>query len=179
MEIIKRAGVKLEMVYVGKRNSIQQMRNMLTMVDYKKLSSVLSFIKSHFFWLRLESIRRSKLQLGKPEHTDHVLDEVSALLDMDDNDKNWAVIGRGSNSIDMVRLEGPKLMECLDMFHNWGENVAEWGFLSALRISLEPSFYAGPCGHDFDVTLSREEPVQGMVVCSKCKHPMKKFVIYK
>lgn len=179
MEIIKRAGVKLEMVYVGKRNSIQQMRNMLTMVDYKKLSSVLSFIKSHFFWLRLESIRRSKLRLGKPEHTDHVLDEVSALLDMDDNDKNWAVIGRGSNSIDMVRLEGPKIMECLDMFHKWGENVAEWGFLSALRISLEPSLYAGPCGHDSDVILSREEPVQGMVVCSKCKHPMKKFVLYK
>ncbi|XP_004309997.1 PREDICTED: uncharacterized protein LOC101307557 [Fragaria vesca subsp. vesca] len=180
MEIIKSAGVNLEMVYVGKRNSSQQMRNILTVVDYKQLSSVLSFIKSQFFWLRLESIRRLKLQLGTPETTDHVLDEVSALVDMDDNDKNWAVIGRGSKSMDMVRLEGPELMECLDMFPKWGGSVAELGFMNALRNSLEPSFLSGPCGHDYDVTLSSEEPVlQGMVVCGKCKHPMKKFVIYK
>ncbi|KAL6186436.1 hypothetical protein ACLB2K_042556 [Fragaria x ananassa] len=180
MEIIKRAGVNLEMVYVGKRNSSQQMRNILTVVDYKQLSSVLSFVNSQFFWLRLESIRRLKLQLGRPETTDHVLDEVSALLDMDDNDKNWAVIGRGSKSMDIVRLEGPELMECLDMFPKWGESVAELGFLNALRNSLEPFFLSGPCGHDYDVTLSSEEPVlQGMVVCGKCKHPMKKFVIYK
>ncbi|XP_061990102.1 protein SIEVE ELEMENT OCCLUSION C [Rosa rugosa] len=181
MEIIKSAGVKLEMVYVGKRNSSQQTRNILTRVDHKQLSSVLSFIKSQLFWLRLQSIRRSKLRLGKPETTDHVLDEVSALLDMDGNDTNWAVIGRGSNSMDMVRLKGPELMECLDMFPKWGGSVAELGFLSALRNSLEPSFRSGPCGHDYDVTLSSEEPaLQGMVdVCGKCKHPMKKFVIYK
>nr|XP_011469445.1 PREDICTED: uncharacterized protein LOC101294898 isoform X1 [Fragaria vesca subsp. vesca] len=180
MEYIKSAGVNLEMVYVGKRSSSQQMRNILTMVDYKQLSSVLSFIKSQFFWLRLESIRRSKLRLGKPETTDHVLHEVSVLLDMDDNGKNWAVIGRGSNSMDMVRLEGQKIMECLDMFPRWGRSVAGLEFLNALINSLEPSFLSGPCGHDYDVTLSSEEPLlQGMVVCGKCRHPMKKFVIYK
>ena len=177
MKAITSAGVNLVMVYVGKRSSSQQMRNILTMVDCKQLSSVLSFIKSRFFWLRLESIRRSKLRLGNLEITDHVLDEVSALLDMDDNDKNWAVIGRGSNSMDMVRLEGPKLMECIDLFPRWGGNVAELGFLSALKNSLEPSFLSGPCGN---VTLSSEgQGLHGMVVCGKCKHPMKKFVIYK
>ncbi|XP_050374361.1 protein SIEVE ELEMENT OCCLUSION C [Argentina anserina] len=136
METIISAGVNLEMVYVCKRRSSQQMRNLITMVDNKHLSSVLSFLKSQFFWLRLECINRSKLRLGKPEITDHVLDEVSALLDMDDNDKNWAVIGRGSNAMDMVRLEESELMECIDKFPKWGQSVAELGFLSALKNSL-------------------------------------------
>ncbi|CAL8994111.1 unnamed protein product [Prunus brigantina] len=182
MEIIKSAGVQLEMVYVGKSNSSQQdTRNMSAIVSYKKLSSALPPMKTHFFWLRLESIRRSKLRLGKPANsTDNVLDEVSALLDADDNDKNWAVIGRGSDSMmqDIVRLEGPNLMECLNKFPKWGENVGELGFLGALRHALEPSVLPEPCGH-FEVTLPGKEQGEGGVVCGKCKHPMKKFVVYK
>ncbi|BBG94003.1 hypothetical protein Prudu_002179 [Prunus dulcis] len=182
MEIIKSAGVQLEMVYVGKRNSSQQdMRNISATVSYKKLSSALPPMKTHFFWLRLESIRRSKLRLRKPANsTDNVLDEASALLDADDNDKNWAVIGRGSDSMmqDIVRLEGPDLMECLNKFPKWGENVGELGFLGALRHALEPSVLPEPCGH-FDVTLPGKEQGEGGVVCGKCKHLMKKFVVYK
>ncbi|BFG16282.1 hypothetical protein CerSpe_025560 [Prunus speciosa] len=182
MEIIKSTGVQLELVYVGKRNSSQQdMRNIPATVSYKKLGSALPPMKTHFFWLRLESIRRSKLQLGKPVNsTDNVLDEVSALLDADDNDKNWAVIGRGSDSMmqDIVRLEGSNLMECLNKFPKWGENVGELGFLGALRHALEPSVLPEPCGH-FDVTLPGKEQGEGGVVCGKCKHPMKKFVVYK
>ncbi|PQP95734.1 protein SIEVE ELEMENT OCCLUSION C [Prunus yedoensis var. nudiflora] len=182
MEIIKSAGVQLELVYVGKRNSSQQdMRNIPATFSYKKLSSALPPMKTHFFWLRLESIRRSKLRLGKPANsTDNVLDEVSALLDADDNDKNWAVIGRGSDSMmqDIVRLEGSNLMECLNKFPKWGENVRELGFLGALRHALEPSVLPEPCGH-FDVTLPGKEQGEGGEVCGKCKHPMKKFVVYK
>lgn len=178
MEIIKRAGVQLEMVYVGKRNSTPHVKDILANVRYKNLSSALPSMKTHFFWLRLESIRRSKLRLGKPEnYTDNVLDEVSALLDIDNNDENWAVIGRGSNSIDIIRLEGPKIMECLDLFPSWGGNLAELGFFGALRHALAPPILPRPCGHDF--THPSKEQGEGVVVCGKCKHPMKKFVMYK
>ncbi|KAM0962017.1 hypothetical protein ACFX13_021633 [Malus domestica] len=178
MEIIKSAGVQLEMVYVGKRNSTPLVKDILANVRYKKLSSALPSMKTHFFWLRLESIRRSKLRLGKPEnYTDNVLDEVSALLDIDNNDENWAVIGRGSNSIDIIRLEGPKIMECLDLFPSWGGNLAELGFFGALRHALAPPILPKPCGHDF--THPSKEQGEGVIVCGKCKHPMKKFVMYK
>ncbi|KAB2624824.1 hypothetical protein D8674_016484 [Pyrus ussuriensis x Pyrus communis] len=178
MEIIKRAGVQLEMVYVGKRNSTPHVKDILANVSYKNLSSALPSMKTHFFWLRLDSIRRSKLRLGKPEnYTDNVLDEVSALLDIDNNDENWAVIGRGSNSIDIIRLEGPKMMECLDLFPSWGGNLAELGFFGALRHALAPPILPRPCGHDF--THPSKEQGEGVVVCGKCKHPMKKFVMYK
>ncbi|TQE14402.1 hypothetical protein C1H46_036584 [Malus baccata] len=178
MEIIKSAGVQLEMVYVGKRNSTPLVKDILANVRYKKLSSALPSMKTHFFWLRLESTRRSKLRLGKPEnYTDNVLDEVSALLDIDNNDENWAVIGRGSNSIDIIRLEGPKIMECLDLFPSWGGNLAELGFFGALRHALAPPILPRPCGHDF--THPSKEQGEGVIVCGKCRHPMKKFVMYK
>ncbi|PQQ05208.1 protein SIEVE ELEMENT OCCLUSION C [Prunus yedoensis var. nudiflora] len=165
MEIIKSAGVQLELVYVGKRNSSQQdMRNIPATVSYKKLSSALPPMKTHFFWLRLESIRRSKLRLGKPANsTDSVLDEVSALLDADDNDKNWAVIGRGSDSMmqDIVRLEGSNLMECLNKLTK-GVNMWEsWGSWVHLDMPLNHLFFLSPVVTLMSLSLVKNKEKEG------------------
>lgn len=175
MKKIRSDGVQLEMVYVGNRNLNEQVGHSLAVINEEMHRNVLSFTKLHFFWRRLESMRRSKLQLRQAINSDHILEEVSALLGTDDN--GWAVIGRGSTA-DIVRLQGNKAMDCLDKFPEWGENVTKLGFLGALRIALEPPPLAGPCNHSMVIPYA-DGSTEGIVVCDKCKRPMKKYVVYE
>ncbi|KAK9277717.1 hypothetical protein L1049_007264 [Liquidambar formosana] len=171
-EITRAAGVQLEMVYVGKRNPSEQVKNILDSIDEEKLSRSLSFTKMHFFWIRLESMRRSKLRQGKMADTDRILQELAALLDFDDHEEGWAVMGTGS-STDTIKLQG------INDLSVWGENVAKLGFSGALRIAHErPPLHAGPCGHSHVVPYV-EGLLEGTVFCDKCERPMEKFVVYQ
>jgi hypothetical protein len=134
--VIRNAGVQLEMVYVGCKDLGEQVRRLLAIIDEELHKSLFSFTKLHFFWLRLESIRRSKLQLGQSIHSDdHILKEVSALLDT--ANEGWAIIGRG-NTADIVKLSASEAIKWLDRFPEWEENVAKLGFVSALRAAIDP-----------------------------------------
>jgi hypothetical protein len=164
---IKSAGVQLEMVYVGKRNLDEHVRNILASIPAENHTGSISFMKIHFFWLRLESMRRSKLRLGKSVDTDNILKEVSALLDFTDN--GWAIIGKGS-STDIVKLQGKEPVQCLNLFlsSQWGENVANLGFLDAIRGAPEPILLPEPCGHS-NVIPYAEGLIEGTAICEKCK----------
>lgn len=83
------------MVYVGKRDPSDNVKKILVIIDEEKLSDYVSFTKIYFFWIWLESMRRSKLQTGKISNTNYILEELEALLHVEDNDKGWAVIGKG------------------------------------------------------------------------------------
>lgn len=170
---IKSGGVQLEMVYVGKRNLDEHVRNILASIPEENHAGSISFLKIQFFWLRLESMRRSKLRLGKTVDTDHILKEVSALLDF--SDKGWAIIGKGS-STDILKLQGEDLVQCLNLFSQWEENVTK--LLDASRGALEPSLLTGPCSHS-DVIPYAEGLIEGTAICEKCKRPMKKFVVFE
>lgn len=170
---IKSGGVQLEMVYVGKRNLDEHVRNILASIPEENHAGSISFLKIQFFWLRLESMRRSKLRLGKTVDTDHILKEVSALLDF--SDKGWAIIGKGS-STDILKLQGEDLVQCLYLFSQWEENVTK--LLDASRGALEPSLLTGPCSHS-DVIPYAEGLIEGTAICEKCKRPMKKFVVFE
>lgn len=176
MKEIKSTGVQLEMVYVGNRNRPDDhVRNILASITEEKLTGSLSFTTTQFFWLRLESMRRSKLRLRKTADNDHILDEVSALLNF--SDSGWAVIGKGS-STDIVQLQGKELMQRLNLFSQWGKNVAKLGFSGAIRSALEPSSLPGPCSHSTVIPYA-EGLIEGTVICEKCKLPMKKFFVYE
>ncbi|XP_057949398.1 protein SIEVE ELEMENT OCCLUSION C [Malania oleifera] len=176
---VVRASMQLEVVFVGTSNRDEQLRNLLATIEGEKLSRFLSFTKIQFFWLRLESIRRSKLELGKTVDSNIILKEVSALLDFDNNNNaGWAVMGRGSSE-DVVKLQGSELMECLKRFPVWGGNVGKLGFLGAVRNALEPpSLPEGPCTHS-NIVPYKEGLIEETVVCEKCKRPMEKFVLLK
>ncbi|KAK6930925.1 Sieve element occlusion, C-terminal [Dillenia turbinata] len=122
------------------------------------------------FWLRLVSMRRS---LSK-SHL--ILQDVSSLLDLDDNDKGWAVMGKGS-STDLVKLRGAEVMECMDMFSKWVNNVGRLGLAGAIRTAIEPHF-AGPCSHTNVVTYN-EGSSEETSICARCKRLMEKVVLYK
>nr|POE83932.1 protein sieve element occlusion c [Quercus suber] len=177
MKEIKSTGVQLEMVYVGNRNRPDDhVRNIVASIAEEKLTGSLSFTTTQFFWLRLESMRRSKLRLRKTADNDHILDEVSALLDF--SDSGWAVIGKGSSSTDIVQLQGKELMQRLNLFSQWGNNVAKLGFSGAIRSALEPPSLPGPCSHSTVIPYA-EGLIEGTVICEKCKRPMKKFFVYE
>ncbi|XP_027336844.1 protein SIEVE ELEMENT OCCLUSION C [Abrus precatorius] len=175
---LKLAGLQLETIYVG--NSLSQLgedvkivKNIMAGSGEINLSDPLSFTNVQLFWLRLESMRRSKLRLGRTPSSDQILEELSVLLDMTDREENWAVIGSGSSN-DVFRLQGVQVMEFL-------RNCSEWGELSgAQRNFLDPTFLAGSCTHSYLVpSRENERPSQGTVICQVCKRPMKKFVVYQ
>ncbi|CAL0320387.1 unnamed protein product [Lupinus luteus] len=176
---LKKTGLQLETIYVGNNQlSEQHIKEIMTTTTAKNLSVLLSFTKLQFFWLRLESMRRSKLRQGNTQGSDHALEELSALLDMNDKEQGWAVFGNGSLT-NILRLQGEKVVELLKKYHEWGENVHKLGLLGAIRNFLEPSFVAGPCSHFYLVPSNEELITQGSVVCEMCMHPMKKFVVYQ
>lgn len=182
-EMKETAGLELEMVYVGSRNpSNKNVKNILAMDENGKLRTTLSLTQMRFFWIRLESIRKSKLRIGNSIETDQILREVSAVLDISDSESlGWAVMGRGKSTMDILRIESMKIMECLNKFPSWGQNIVKVGFLGAIRNFLEPQTVVvdKPC-EDFGVSVPYSgEVIEEMVVCEKCKHPMKKFVSYE
>jgi hypothetical protein len=125
----------------------------------------------------LESIRRSKLHLGQSIHSDdYFLKEVSALLDT--ANEGWAIIGRG-NTADIVKLSASEAIKWLDRFPEWEENVVKLGFVSALRAAIDPPPPPlGPCNHSKVVPYA-EGLTEETVLCEKCKHSMKKNIVYE
>ncbi|KAK8627460.1 hypothetical protein V6N13_135071 [Hibiscus sabdariffa] len=178
MKDIKDAGMQLELIYVGKNNPDEHIKEILSIINGEIQSNLLSFTKIELFWLRLESMRRSKSRLRNNASTestsDHVLAEVSALL-YNNDDNGWAVFGKGL-STDIVRVQGDEIIRCLDVFRRWGENVSQLEFIDALKTVLEPPLVEGPCDHTQVVPYS-EGLRQGNIVCHKCKRLMKKFTI--
>lgn len=168
-EIKKASGLELEMVYVGMKNPSEQVRNIVAMDEDGKLRTPLSLTQMCFFWIRLERIRRTMIRVGdRVVGDDRILGEVAGLLDMDESAKDWAVMGRGT-SMEVVRLESNKVMECLNKF-------PKLGFLGALRTFVEPT---EPCCRFYTIRPFIEEGIDDVVLCKKCKHPMKKFVLHK
>ncbi|KAJ4848711.1 hypothetical protein Tsubulata_042470 [Turnera subulata] len=172
---IRSSGVQLEVLYVGDRNINEKVRHILAIINEEMHSSLLSITKINFFWLRLECMRRSKLRQGRATDSDHILAEVTALLDSDG--QGWAVVGTGT-TVGTIKLQGSDGIECLSRFPVWGENVAKLGLLGALKSALEPTPVAGPCYHCEKVPYA-DGSMEGTVLCSNCSRPMKKYIIYE
>ncbi|CAK9180531.1 unnamed protein product [Ilex paraguariensis] len=174
---IKSTGMQLDMIYVGTRNQSEHVQKILAIIDDEKLGSSLTLIKMNFFWIRLDSMKKSIVRQEQTVHTQRILEEVSEILDSDKIEKDWVVIGRGS-ATGLVKLQGKKIMEYFDLFPVWGENVGKVGLMAAIRAALEPPLPATRCNYS-NVVSYDERLMEGTVVCEQCKRPMEKFVIYE
>lgn len=176
---LKRVGLQLETIYVGNSQLGERVKQIMARSGATSRSDPLSFTNVQFFWLRLASMLRSKLRLGKTPSGDYVLAELSALLEMDDREEGWAVIGSGG-STDTIRLQGMQVMEFLRKCSVWRENITKFGLWGSPRNILETDFVGGSCTHSYFVPSSKNGRLsQGTVICQLCKRPMKKFVVYK
>ncbi|KAG5521987.1 hypothetical protein RHGRI_034267 [Rhododendron griersonianum] len=171
------SGLQLKMVYVGNKIPSEQIRSIVATIRDEKLTGSLTFTKINFFWHRLDRMRRSKLRLGCTDDKDQILKQLLELMDTGENEKGWVLIGRGS-SADMVRLQGREVMECLDLFPEWGENVAVLGLAGAIRTAIEPKpLVAEPCHHSDIIPFV--DGLKETVTCAKCKRTLEKFVVYE
>ncbi|GJW33268.1 sieve element occlusion B-like protein [Tanacetum coccineum] len=114
--VARRAGIPLEMLYVGKSNRQEKVRKINETILIENLSYTLSDpTLIWFFWVRLESMLYSKLKHGKSFDLDRILHEINVMLTYDGNDQGWAVIYHcdnhdlsrfGNQSIERDRLIG-------------------------------------------------------------------------
>ncbi|CAN0871833.1 Protein SIEVE ELEMENT OCCLUSION C [Linum grandiflorum] len=177
---ISSSGIQLEMVYAGASNLSENVRNISDIINETMHRTILSFTKLRFFWLRIESMRSSKLQQGGRLRHDHVLQDVSALLHPGVNG-GWAVIGRGFAE-EVVRVEGRKAFDLLSKVDEWGENVVNLGLVGALRAFLAPPIHVlhspEPCNHSVMIPYGKG-PLTGSMRCKKCSRLMKPYIVYE
>ena len=76
--------VKRKKYMIGNSQSGENVKQIMARGGEKSLSDPLSFTNVQHFWVRLETMRISKLILGNTPSSDHVLAKLSTLLDMDD-----------------------------------------------------------------------------------------------
>ncbi|KAJ3683318.1 hypothetical protein LUZ60_013545 [Juncus effusus] len=188
--IAQEAGIPLDMVYVGKSNPKEKVRKAMTTISSEKLSGYWQDATMvWFFWVRLESMLHSKMQLhDKPltpiSHNDDgtvtveddpILNEVMSLLSFDSGGHPWAVISHGS--LNMVRSDGRKLLECLGQFDTWKDSIETEGFVPALRRALEPYHTHEHCTRL--ILPGDAGRIKERVICAECKKPMERFVLYQ
>ncbi|XP_023643866.1 protein SIEVE ELEMENT OCCLUSION C [Capsella rubella] len=160
---IQNLGFQLELVYLSNERTKAM----------EESSILFSPTVQQLFWLRLESIERSKLKRTEPSKPDRVFEEVTKLLDFDyGKHKGWGIIGKGSEA---VTVDGEKLAERMSTVVRWGEYAKGLGFTEAIEIAAEK-----PCELTHTVVVPFDEALTMKVVtCEKCKRPMKKFVAYQ
>ncbi|KAJ0972808.1 hypothetical protein J5N97_020767 [Dioscorea zingiberensis] len=169
--------IPLEMVYVGKSNPKERVKKITAIISAEKLSGYWQDpAMIWFFWVRLESMWHSKRQHGRSIEDDFIMQEVMQMLSFDGSDEGWAVISHGT-SLDMVKSQGKKLMDCLNGFENWKGTVEHEGFVPALANALAPYHTHEHCTR---LILPGETgKITEHVVCAECKRPMDKFVLYR
>ncbi|KAG6525471.1 hypothetical protein ZIOFF_015427 [Zingiber officinale] len=175
-KVSQEARVPLEMVYVGKSGSKDRVKRAIAAIEKEKLSGYWQDpVMVWFFWVRLESMWHSKMQQGQTVEQDEIMREVVTMLMFDGGDEGWAVLSRGS--LEMVKAQGRKMMDCLAQFDSWKGNVETEGLVPAIKNALIPFKTAEHCNRLIlpgDIGQIKEQ-----VVCAECGRPMDKFVLYR
>ncbi|CAA7058304.1 unnamed protein product [Microthlaspi erraticum] len=160
---------EFELIYLSKRTITSA-----SSAAMEESSILFSPAIQQLFWLRLESIERSKLKRIESSKPDRMLEQVTELLDFDySKQKGWAVIGKGSTA---EKIVGEKLTEAMRRVLRWGEYASGMSFTEAIQIAEEK-----PCELSHTVVVPFEEgsSTVRVVTCEKCKRPMKKFIAYQ
>lgn len=142
MDEIKNAGLNFEVINIDKKSPSESVCNNLASTDQENLYDPQKLTLSKKLWLRLESMKRSILRIGNTASNNRILKEVLWLLEMNDNSKSWVLIGN-ENSEDVIKLQETEVIECLDRFPVWRENVRKMGLVKAIKTAIEPHLSGG------------------------------------
>lgn len=174
--VAHKAGIGLEMLYVGKSNPREKVRKINAIISQDRLSHALP--DPHlvwFFWVRLESMWYSKVQNGKNVENDQIMQEIVTMLSFDSSDQGWAVFGKGST--DMIKAKGEDIQKCLSDYDVWKYNVLSKGFLVAMSDYLRSIHTPHHCNRL--ILPGAAANISERVVCAECGRPMEKFVMYR
>jgi len=175
-EVASKAAITLEMLYVGKCNPREKVRENNVIIKNEKLSHVLPDLTLiWFFWVRLESMWHSKVQLKRTVENDAIMQEIMTMLSFDGSDQGWAVISRGP--ADMAKAKGETILKSFVDFETWRDGAQEKGFLPALIDNLLALHSPLHCNRLILPGATGSIPEK--VVCAECGRPMEKFIMYR
>ncbi|KAI6700779.1 hypothetical protein NL676_015103 [Syzygium grande] len=169
------ARIPLEMVYVGKSGKREQLRRVIETINLEKLSYTWQDLTMvWYFWTRLESMFFSKIQLGKTDEYDPVMQQIKRLLSFDKTG-GWAVLGRGSSI--MVSGHGTTVLTALLEYDAWKVHVATKGYDVAFKEYHDKiQDVTHPCCRfEFQSTTGR---IPESMRCPECKRVMEKLTTF-
>ncbi|CAL5368385.1 unnamed protein product [Camellia sinensis] len=124
--VARDARIPLEMVYVGNSSKREQVRRVIQTVNNDKMGVAWQEPMIWFFWTRLESMLFSKIQLGRVDDYNPMMQEIKKLLSYDKSG-GWAVLCRGSEVV--VNGHGTTVLPTLVEYEDiWKINVPTNGF---------------------------------------------------
>ncbi|KAF8037641.1 hypothetical protein BT93_B0495 [Corymbia citriodora subsp. variegata] len=174
-QVASAARIPLEMAYVGKSKKREQVRRTIATINVEKLSYTWQDLAMvWYFWTRLESMLFSKIQLGKADEDDPVMQQIKRLLSFD-KAGGWAVLSRGSSIT--VNGHGTTVLPALLEYDLWKENVVIKGYDVAfkdhhdkIRDVTQPC-----CRFEFQSTGGR---IPESMRCPECQRLMEKLTTF-
>ncbi|XWS40660.1 hypothetical protein CRYUN_Cryun17cG0014600 [Craigia yunnanensis] len=166
--------IPLEMVYVGKSSKREQVKKVTAIINVEKLSYAWQDqTMVWFFWTRLQSMLFSKIQLGRADDHDPMMQQIKKLLSYD-REGGWAVLSRGSNIV--VNGHSTTVLPALGGYDEWKVNVADKGFDLAFKEYHDRLHdVAHPCCRfEFPTTTRIPESMR----CPECRRIMDKYTTF-
>ncbi|RID64720.1 hypothetical protein BRARA_E03638 [Brassica rapa] len=177
----KDSNVKLEMAYVGKRNHShrEQIRRISEAVRAENLShSWAEPALMWFFWARLESMLYSKIQLGKSDDHDEVMQGIKKILSYDKLG-GWALLSKGAEIVMITHGVIERTVTVYD--RTWKTHVPTKGYSKAMYDHHHDEVLretGHPCAHfDFHIT-ARSGRIPEKMNCFECHRPMEKYMSF-
>ncbi|KAF2308433.1 hypothetical protein GH714_009611 [Hevea brasiliensis] len=169
------AGIPLGMVYAGKSNPKDRVRKNIEAIIVEKLSHYWQDLTSvWYFWVRIESMWRSKNQLGKTAENDPIMKEIMTMLSFDSSQGGWAIFTRGSD--EMVKAKGAPFLTCLTNYSTWQDQIQQKGFMPTLRDQLKDLHTEHHCNRL--VLPGAAGLIPERIVCSECGRVME-IIMYQ
>ena len=174
--VAQATGISLELVYVGKSNPKERVRRNIVAISTEKLSYFWQDIALiWFFWVRIESMWQSKMQLGRTVETDPIMKEIMSILSFDASEGGWALLSRGS--AEMTKEKGSTFLTCFSEYEQWKGQVQQKGLVAAINDHLKKLHSPHHCSRL--VLPGTAGRIPDRVVCAECGRSMEKFVMYQ
>ena len=176
--VAKAANVPIEMLYVGKSNHMEKVRENNSIIAGENLSHYLADLTLiWFFWARLEIMWHSKIQQGKSVENDTIMQEIITMLSFDWSEQGWAVICKGSGESEMAKAKGDTILKALSDYELWKERVVEIGFVAALIEYLNNL----PTPHHYNhfILPHAKGSLPEKVICAECGRLMEQIIMFR
>ncbi|XP_059638526.1 protein SIEVE ELEMENT OCCLUSION B-like [Cornus florida] len=165
------SGIPLEMVYVGKSSKREQVRRVISTIMMEKLSHCWQEMAMiWFFWTRLESMLFSKIQLGRGDDNDPMMQAIKKILSYDKSG-GWAVLSNGSSVV--INGHSSTVLPALSEYDMWKENISVKGFDPSIKEYHDKLHSAAHpcCRFEFPTTAGR---IPENMKCPECLRSMEK-----
>ncbi|CAJ1786232.1 unnamed protein product [Sphenostylis stenocarpa] len=184
--------INLEMLYVGKSNKENQVREIIVRMIRENLNTdyLPNRVIIWLFWFRLHNMLFSKLQLKNIDANKHQMQEIEKLLGNDDDnvmeeikklvsyDKHggWILLAEGSEIV-IIGNAATGLQTLVEYDVMWKEHVGRDGFAKAFKNHYNKvlSAVSSCCKFEFSPKI---EKTSELLVCPECHDHMHVITTY-